>query len=515
MERWHLGLVGILGVALYAGLGGIDFGHHWDEQSFVRVVSSAARRGELLPQAYAYPSVGYDLILSSAAGTFFSRCLWPAIRGVPEHVPELAAILDGKEFLLQTRVVFFLCSMLGVVWTYLTLWTSTRSRLQATFGAAALGFSWQLGYHARFIAPDAVMASLGALATFCMQKALARSSSRWLWAGAAAAGLACSTKYPGGALLLPLLLCAGLVGRSARGVRRAATVVRHLAGAVAVFSAAYLVATPGTLLDYRRFFNDLWAEYAHYHQVGHPGGHSIAAGAVHLRAALEYLACAALSPHVPIAVALAILALVGAIATLRAEGLRALVVLSFPVVYVAFMSRQAVFVARNLLIVLPFLALFAGRGASSMARAASRLRGGREMVGLALAGLVGVNAVSLVRAGRSVARDDDPLTAVAAYVADHPGTRFAVTPTLETALERKLGALPPNVVGRERPDVEVALFWASDAITDKGLEAYHHDFALACFGSREIDYNYYPTWAGRPHVIAMKPARARAIHMLP
>ncbi len=505
----HLGLAVVLLVAGYAGIIGIDFGSHWDEPTMIRVVKEALARGELLPRWYNYPSVSFGLSLASAAREIVSMSLLPSLRGSSDRPLALGTLIGGHDFLLRTRVVFLLVSLLAVVWVYWLVWDSQKSRFQATLAAGLVGFSWEVGYHARWIAPDAVMMQLGALTLLAMHLALSRGSPRWSWVAAGAAGFACGTKYPGGALLLPVCLCAAVVARQT--VRRAAGVLRAVAGALAVFAAAYLITTPGTLLEYTRFLTDVRAEYNHYHEVGHPGGHSIEPGMPHLRAAGEYLFCAALSRYPILAMTAGALAVAGAVALVRERRIQALPLLAFPLVYVGYMSLQRAIIIRNLLVVLPFLAFLAARGAAVIIETAGRLPRGRVVASALFSAMLAANAASLVRAARTVARNDDPVKEMIAYVNDHPRQRFLVTARVERELRGKGHPLPANVVARSEGPDEIALFHASEAMSSKELVAYHHATALRWFGSQEVNYNYYPSWGGRDRIVAMKLAGARAL----
>jgi hypothetical protein len=507
--RSHLGLAAVLLVAGYAGLVGIDFGSHWDEPTMQRVVGDALARGELLPRWYNYPSVSFDLSLLGGASEVLSMGVLPSLRGSAGRTAALATLVGSRGFLLRTREIFFFVSLLAVVWVYWLAWDSSKSRLEATLAGGLVAFSWEIGYHARWVAPDAVMMQFGALTLLCMHLALSRSSARWLRAAAGAAGLACGTKYPGGALLLPVCLCAGIVARQRRS--SAAEILRSTSGALVAFTVAYLVSTPGTVLEYARFFTDVRREYAHYHDQGHPGGHSIQAGLPHLRAACEYLSCAALSRYPIIAAACSALAVVGAAALVRERGVKALALLAFPVFYVGYMSLQRVIVVRNLLVVIPFLALFAARGGAVTARAARRLRGGRLVVTALLAAMLASNAIWLVRAARTVARNEAPIEALSAYLDGHPQQRFMVTPRVERELRATRATLPANIVAHAEGRSEVVLFYASEALASKELVAFHHDTALGWFGGYEVNYNYYPSWGGRDRIVAMALPAARAL----
>lgn len=244
----HCLVVLIIGVASFAGLVGIDFGHHWDEPERIGTLIHARERGELLPNWYNYPSVVHDLLMATALPELVSG-------GPPEAAVEqptgdregVSAFLASHAFLLRARCVFFCVSMISVLATYAAVWRWRRDLFQAAFAAALLGFSWELGYHARWIAPDAIAASCASVCLCLLGEA--RSSPRrrlWLSLAAAVAGVGCGAKYPSGLLLLPCILAA--LREKEAGAR--ARVV-DIAILVPAFMAGYLVTTPGTLLQQR------------------------------------------------------------------------------------------------------------------------------------------------------------------------------------------------------------------------------------------------------------------------
>jgi hypothetical protein len=508
LRRFPFGLVAMLALAIYAGLVGLDFGYHWDEPTLIHAVRDAVRRGELLPRFYCYPSVVFDLMLGGAAKPIVAGSILPALRGSPENLAPIAAYLDSSGFLLRSRAICFLVSMLAVVWVYWLSASLSKSRAEATLAAALLGFSWEFGYHARWIAPDAVMTQFAVLSVLCMHQSLARRSPRWLAAAAVAAGLACGTKYPAGALLLPLACTSWFLARDLRAMRRAPL---YLAAALAIFAIAYLVSTPGTLLEYRSFLADVRREYEHYHARGHGGGHTIAAGRAHLAACLEYLVYAGLSRYTAIAVAFASLASLGAVELSWTARWRALVYLAYPAFHVVFMSQQKVMIVRNLIVALPFLALLAARGGAVCVRAASRIRGGKAIAIAAFSLALLANAAWLVRASRSIARRADPVAELRDYLRRHPARRFTASPKVSEALRAGPGGLPENIVGQAAQGNEVALSYASEIRGNRRLSAAHHNFTLEWFGTHEVNYNYYPTWEGQDRIVAIDFNHARAL----
>ena len=118
------------------------------------------------------------------------------------------ALLGRNEYLLQVRGVFLGVTTLSTLWAFcasLRLWP--RRYGVALAGAAFTAFSWELGYHARWVAIDAPLAQFCALELFLFCGAWKAPSDgpavRWFCAAAAAAGAVFACKMTGGFAFLP------------------------------------------------------------------------------------------------------------------------------------------------------------------------------------------------------------------------------------------------------------------------------------------------------------------------
>ena len=129
--------------------------------------------------------------------------------------------------------------------------------------------------------------------------------------------------------------------------------------------------------------------------------------------------------------------LLGAWALIRESRGQAVVFLSFPVLYLAYMSTQRVFIVRNVLVVTPFLAVAAARGVRfALTLVSPRLPSRNAALGVA-AGLavlcafaLGANAWWLYGAGQSIPRatTQRAVTEFATYLVARPaGTIFAAS----------------------------------------------------------------------------------------
>ncbi len=227
-----------------------------------------------------------------------------------------------------------------------------------------------------------------------------------------AAALATGTKYPAGLLLIPVLLVSIFASTEKRSFRRTAGVVVQ---ELLIYAAAFLITTPGAVLQPWAFLRALVVEGGWYSQ-GH-WGYTIPAGALHLGRMLDYLGLVLLSPFPVIAGLLSLAAAAGAWWVWRESRLLAGVLLLFPAVYVAFFAAQRVMIVRNLLVLAPFMAILAGRGIFETIRR-FRWQQGRWALTVAVAAMMALQAAWLVHAaetihGRSL---DDPGADLAAYI---------------------------------------------------------------------------------------------------
>ena len=69
------------------------------------------------------------------------------------------------------------------------------------------------------------------------------------------------------------------------------------------------------------------------------------------------------SPYLPIALVIFVLAIIGIVSLIRQNWREGAVLLAFPLFYLLYFAMQRVMVVRNLLAVIPFLAIAAARGA--------------------------------------------------------------------------------------------------------------------------------------------------------
>ena len=501
--RWWLPPILLLTLFVVTDLRGIDFGFHWDEREYhIDSARTMLTSGVFLARPYVYPGFSKFLVLVPSVGNGLS-----ALRNgadIRQVVAAMASAFDAPNYLLQARSVFVIVTALSILWVYLTVRILAGRWWQATLAAAILGSSWELAYHGRWLATDSLLAQFTALCMLLLVLYQRRKLTGWLWAAAIAAGLAAGTKYQGALLVGPVMFFAA-VGSPDPWWQKIVRVMA--AGAISV--ASYLVTTPGTLIEPIVFAAALrWV--ASVYNGGHVG-YTVSAGFPHFMVLVRYLATTLFSPYTPIALGLFLSAIVGAVFCWRADRKLAALLIGFPILYVVFFCwRYNVFIARNFLLLAPFLAVLS---AWALAEALLRLRplAARVAVALVICGALTANGAWLISAGESIRHRDDRVAAADAvrYVADHPGKKFRISPRVAALAATQGVKLPANSV-ESNPD-EVVFFAMSEGVPVTQWIVNDPFFTRAVFGTQEVNFNYYSTWSGYDRVVVMTREKARAI----
>jgi len=496
---------------LWTGARGLDYGEHWDEAFQVKMVQRTVAEETLLPGWYNYPSVTYWLALASlspeALAADYSKIPTEDYMPIGEPVislgpfgEELTAAAADPGFLLRMRGVFLSVSALVVLGVFL----ATRRRggpWESLFAAGLVATSWEVAYHSRWVAPDMILAAIVALYIAAVLRAHEGKGS--LITVAVLAGLATGTKYTAGLLLLPLLL---LWWRT-----QPERQPRRLAGALAAFAGAFIMTTPGALLQPIRFCRDVAFERFHY-SVGHYGA-TVDSGLDHLSLMLRWIGTSLGSPYAPLALLVTFLALVGAVSSWRRDRLEGALLLLVPVTWVLFFTTQKVLFARNLLPIAPFIALFAARGLSLFA---SSLQGrARALPGLLGACILILNgawmwdASTSIKERGSASRDD--LGELQHWLETERGDRTVFfSEALARELHEVLGTRPEWMIVDQGAPADLAAFRPAEVAYKAKpgdptgtLRSNLPGSLVTSFGPREVNWEWYTTWR-EPRIVVIK-----------
>lgn len=493
------------------GLRGVDFGFHWDEEPWhIAPVRAAIANGVLLPRSYIYPGFDKWLVMAPAAVEALRVGLETAFDPAPMQAAMVAAA-NKPDYLLSARRVFIVVSSFGVLWTYGAALAFGLRWWAALAAACAFGLSWELAYHSRFVATDALLTQFSALVLMTLGLYFRTRRAHWLYAAAVAAGFATGTKYTGVFLLLPILLASLLTRLSKQTpweLDLLAEVRRGIALCAVAF-AAYVVTTPSTLLDPFLFIREVRWISALYE--GAHGGYTAKSGWDHARIAFEFLSIGYFSRFKLLAVTLFATALVGLGLWLRRDRLVVAVLLVFPIAFLTvFCYKFRIVSVRNYLFLTPILSLFIGRAFTELAARISR-PAARGLLAVPLLAAFGLQAGWLVWAGESI-RKVDPAKYVRDaldYAARRPETTFRLSSKVRSIAVSKKMPIPPNVTGAR--DAETVVFFARADGPDGRIWKSNDPFqAKAVFGPGDVNFDWYSSWWGNDRVVVMTLEKARA-----
>ena len=496
---------------------GIDYGSHWDEHFLQGILADSVKELDAWPRRYFYGSLyagtGYLALAPEWIGAL--PRLVGAAREVGQYQGRLEPTQEIREiqgalleriydpaFLIRTRTLFALAATLGIVALFLAGRRLGRSPWSGVLAAAVLALSWEFNTHARHIAVDGILVALVAtflalLARFLGAAPVERNPDRWLYLAAAVCGLATGAKFHGLLLLVPLV---GVV--LARGDRaHPGRAAKQIAACLGVAGAVMVAVNPGLVFDTVQVANDWGYTARDYWRESDPLGDPYKSlGTLHhLREATVYVITAVLSPRPALSVALFGVAALGFVASWDRDWKTTLAVGAFVPVYLLVMSRAGLIIVRNYLPVLPVLAIFVMWGLEAL------LLGGRRRRWLAF-GLCGLWAVSngthIVSTALTVHRPHDAerlVREVREYIGQRPDERFVVSRGIASVARRAGAPLRdlPNVRGIASSGGPFDyLVYLPSEYSGQLPGVSRVGYFRAVFGSREVNYDYYPNWVG-------------------
>lgn len=496
----------------------VDFGYHWDEDhNKINAVAYSLDHGfTLLPDGYTYPGVNYWLTLGSLLPE-----IWQTTRqsgpDISAYQRTLTPFIHSPAFHYRLRRVYAFVAALTGAWIFLAILAWGGTGRAALFGSLLFASSFEVLYHARWIAPDPVLMQFGALTLLFLTLAWKRHSAPALYAAAAAAGLACGSKYPG-ALLMTAVWALALLQTPALGSWWQA--IRRCVGLGLVFLAVYLVTTPGTVLQPVAFLQSLKSSHEVYANGWY--GYTVTPGSSHLWKMIIYFATAVFSAFRPVALTFFACLLIGIWATIRENIRTALLLLIFPVIYGLYFSRQATMIVRNYLVLVPFAVCVVVQGIAWI-EARLRSRGAKAGFACVIGALLLVNLVDQIQAAASVAHPEGRAELVADFAQHaerHSDRRLLVSESLAAEL-RQQGQWPKANVqimpaGRPGKFDEYASFY-SETVIPRELDwpTNRPGSFTAVFGPRDVNLDYYTGWKGRNRIICFAPRLARDADVIP
>ena len=493
---------------LVTGLLGTGYGRHWDEQARIEEVRDGIETGRVLPGSYNYPGMLHWVV--------YAACLPDAMAGKVllsgAEGPEARTAWNNAR-LARVRNILVCLTSLAVIWTYLLAQAWGAAPWACWFAAFALAGSWEVGYHARWTAPDTLMMQFAVLALWLSSRASEPGSSPW-WRrlAAVAVGLAAGSKYPGAIVLLPALVAAWKCHDSPAQAAPASlpTRFRRVAVMALIAGATFVITTPGLVLDWNLFATGIRYEAFHY-DTAHPG-YTVEGIATSFGLHLNYISQFLLSPEIVVALLLFVCSLLGCyVVTVRRAHPIARATLVALMLYFAYFSTRKIIMVRNLLVLTPVLAALAGIGVNYILPTFRRPLATNLLRLLCFI----LPATGVVWGGRASThtREDAGATVaeVAAYIRDNPYRRFFLSPLLHNALLAMGQTLPSTALVEPTAAFDETLWLATEYLPPYAWPGTAPFFLSRWFGPKDVNFRWYPTWIGSQHVVAMDAETFRTV----
>lgn len=499
----------MLGIALAAFLAAlalgawtIDFGRHWDEVLFVEQVARTVESGVPLPRnqvgpdlyegRYAYPSLTYWVALVAVLPTAIAHSFDRA--AIVAELREFVSARDGPlAFLLHARLLAYALCYLALFWIAWLAFELTRSRFAALTATLFFALSFEVHYHARWLAPDALVAQFTIGATLFALLWYRAGRRRDFALAALLAALAAGSKYPGAIALLPL----GLAIALRPGLPLRSRLGRWL-GAALLFAGGFLLSTPGAWLESELFVKWIEKELLHYSR-GHLV-YTVTPGAEHAGLLLSYLATQTLHAVDGLALLAFALAALGAVRLLARDPHAGSIVFCLPWLLVLYFAQQQVMLVRNVLAAAPFLCLFAGLGLAAIDQRSPRTA--RTLAAVLLIS----QAVWLVRADLTLAQRVRPSDAAALHASQLAAVEcFAERREQPTFATHDLSPPGSSALLGSIDTAEIVIFDSRRARVRRPWNsvANRRGVYRIVGGPLDVNWDYYPTWSGDPRPIAV------------
>lgn len=475
---------------IWCGISGVNFGFHWDEFNLIRSVLRSAQSGILVPTWYNYPSLSYVVLVITTLGeAIFNTHIdlnvpngdKLLVQHLNQHIVDFLTAQNGK---LLFRRVFICLSASTAFFIAIAARLTGVTWISASIAGVIVLSSYQVFYHARWIAPDTLLMLTSSMALAAGLWALKTNGYKALVVSSLCAGLAVAAKYPGGMLIL-LPLYATIFNQQK---------AKRILLVLIVFFNTFIFITPGILVQPFSFIKDVRHEMIHY-KTGH-GLHTIESGWTHFQKIAEFLSFRLISPNAFLSFLFLILAVIGAFFLWQRNKRYAVILLVISIGYMAYFASQKVMIIRNLLILVPFMALFV-----SMAIDSITIRLQATYYHFAMPVVIIVlclfNLHYFLYNTQSIKTGSNNWEkAVEAYISENADKRMSISDQL-------LALLPASSKAKifyPKDQADVYIYTLAER---KEACANQRNAYQVIAGPNDVDLDYYPDWEGQNRVVEL------------
>jgi 4-amino-4-deoxy-L-arabinose transferase-like glycosyltransferase len=248
-------LVGALAIRLIGVTWALPYLYHPDEAGNYGVFHTMVRDRTLNPRWFHYPSLFFEIqaLVHGAYEVVASTSLPVLQTGANGVMYSSGPLLAGRAVTVLTGV--------ALVGAGMTLaWTLTQRQSMTALAGALLAVHPILVRNARWVTPDTLVGLTVTVALVAAVLVARRPLPKYYLIAGVAIGLAVSSKYNAGIVVVALVVAHVL----AKGD------IRSLGLAAIAAATAFLVTTPFAVFDFGTFARDVWFEIRHY-STGHAG----------------------------------------------------------------------------------------------------------------------------------------------------------------------------------------------------------------------------------------------------
>lgn len=346
---------------------GLPYFYNEDEAHHFNRVVSMVKSGDYNPHYFHKPSLHFYLRMPVVAASFLWNVKQGHIRSLKEIITKDEEGVAGYAFSAShpgivkwNRAFSVLLGALTVILTSMVILECTTSMAAASIGGLLVALSPSLLEHGATIGVDVVMDFFCLLSTYCCLRYIKGGVATLLYTGALAAGLAISSKYNA----LPIAavpILAALMKNDAKSFLSLKTLLIVICG--------FIVGSPYIFKELPLFLDQFAYEIWHYKIAGHEG-HTGEPGIGQAIFYTKWFAQEAFGFTALIA------AIAGFLYELRSDKRQTFLIALFPTLFFLLMIEQKVNFTRNMLVVIPYLAIFAACFAARFFRKTSLAWGG-------------------------------------------------------------------------------------------------------------------------------------------